>query len=278
MSYNAATRLITFRACALRAVQKDEWITLELLAHDPNDITRVHQQRSGLPHAAFALQTRRAQPQISQRKPFAAVIVLEVIHSHRHVVLHDRAMLRNFVRHPREHFTKMNCGVRIVSNAKQQYLRVEFLCTADWTLEPVWRLWQRVRRDQLGVRAERGKGERVCAAMRARNSPKDIRRRAKARVFRRFGWVEGRVVVVTPRWHDDGSLIAYRGAKRFDNAKRTTLHWTNGAIRHVNDKHAALAYAKRAKLAGKVSWVVHWRAALLGPPSQTAYNSCRTRT
>lgn len=109
--------------------------------------------------APFPLKIPRSQPFIYKREALTAVVVLRVINPDGPTVLHDRAVLRHSIRNLREDFGEMDGRIRLMPDAEEQDLSVQFVHAADRTLGTVRRQWQRIGRDGRRPRAERSKGE-----------------------------------------------------------------------------------------------------------------------
>jgi hypothetical protein len=181
-------------------VQEQGWLSPQL-GHDRiDDITRPHEPRVCVPHLPFTLNAARAEPVIGQGKALTAVVVFEIVDSHRSPVAHVRHVLRNAVRHLGHDFGEVNRRVRVVPDSQKQYLSIELPHAADRALQTVRRQRQRIARYAHGVRSERREREGVGASNRARLTPERVGDNAK--IFR--GWrrlKEGPVSILGPRWH-----------------------------------------------------------------------------
>src|SRR5215216_2075234 len=144
----------------------------------------------------------------------------------------------------------MDSRVRVVANAEQENLSVQFVDTTDWARRAMRWDWQWVASDLFRQPADCSERERVIAARDVRQTPKEIRRDTEVGRRRRVGWIEWLIVVTRPRRHNDRPLVADRLAKCLDQAEWPVFDWSNGSIRRVDEQHAAGLHAERAKLFG----------------------------
>jgi hypothetical protein len=196
--------------------------------------------------APFPLEIPRSQPFIGKLEALTTMVVLRVVDSNGPPVLDDRAVLRHSIWNLREDLRKMDGGIRVMPNAEEQDLAVQFINPADGALETVRRQWQPIGRDGPRLWAERSKREWMGASAYFGKAPEDVGRGAEARGHDRVTGLERSVVVFSPRRHDNRSLAPDSVAERLDHASWSLFHRSYCAVRHVDDEHASLPHAERA--------------------------------
>jgi hypothetical protein len=211
---NACPRLVAPDIYA-ELVKEYRLVRSKTSARGRHDVSRTGKARFTMANAAAALAPLGVKPMVNKIEVVTTVVSLRVTIACGLPGLDDCDGLRTAVPHLRKGFREVYGGVRVVSDPEQQDPPIQFVDTADRTVQAVWHVQRMIRRDTGRFRADRRKSVRAIATQRIRHPPERVGQHAHPEAGRRSR-IEGMAVVIGHAGHHQSTVRPKDGLKRID--------------------------------------------------------------
>jgi hypothetical protein len=172
--HQAPPCVVTFFIKAL-GMKKYGFIQSKTVYNHVDNVAGPGQPRFAVPDGATTLELLIVKPAIDESKILAAVINLSVLEPNRLASLQNGDVLQSSVPYPRKILCQVDSGIRVVTDAQQEHLSVQFISPTHGTVEAMRRVNGVWRRNLLCQRADGGECVRTVATKDAWTPPERFR-------------------------------------------------------------------------------------------------------
>src|SRR5262245_39799875 len=231
-------------------MQKCCFVGSKMSQPDLHNVPSADESRLCVPNDAAPLQSFLFQPLIHQIEVFAAMVNLVVVVPSWLSVFQDRQVFRSTIAHPGQSFGEMDHSIRVVSDAEQEHLPIQFIESTHRAIQPVGDVERMRRGDFRSPRAERGEGVRAVASCDSWKLPECIRNNTHSNAAC-CSRDERMIIVVTHTRHHQSAWSSKSVPKCRNQTLRSTFPESHLRTCSMDLQNSAGLYAQAEQLLGQ---------------------------